>query len=127
MFKILHLEYSVLYGLFIHLKNLHKKELNMQLDQNQFNKIKYAASLQRKIKELKDEYDKIRDELIGEYGAGMVTDLYNRPLMNVVISSPHRFDSKRFREENQALYEKYSKIQQSKIVRFNQALFSSKL
>ena len=99
----------------------------MQLDQNQFNKIKYAASLQRKIKELKDEYDKIRDELIGEYGAGMVTDFYNRPLMNVVISSIHRFDSKRFREENQALYEKYSKIQQSKIVRFNQALFSSKL
>ena len=99
----------------------------MQLDQNQFNKIKYAASLQRKIKELKDEYDKIRDELIGEYGAGMVTDFYNRPLMNVVITSTHRFDSKRFREENQALYDKYSKIQQSKIVRFNQALFSSKL
>ncbi len=99
----------------------------MQLDQNQFNNIKYVASLQRKIKELKEEYDKIRDELIGEYGAGMVTDLYNRPLMNVVISSIHRFDSKRFREENQALYEKYSKIQQSKIVRFNQALFSSKL
>ena len=57
----------------------------MQLDQNQFNKIKYVASLQRKIKELKDEYDKIRDELIGEYGAGMVTELYNRPLPNYDI------------------------------------------
>jgi hypothetical protein len=66
----------------------------MQLNNNQLNKILYAARLNRQIKELKTEYDKIKSELIGEFGEGYVTDMYNRPLMRVFTTSARSFDPK---------------------------------
>lgn len=94
----------------------------MLLNNNQLNKIVYAAKLQRQMKELKIEYDKIKSELIAEFGEGYVTDMYNRPLMRVYTTASHQFDSKRFREENEEIYNRYVKIQHYKYLHFNDKL-----
>lgn len=94
----------------------------MQLNENQLNKILYAARLKRQLNELQNEYDKIKGELIGEFGDGYFTDMYNRPLMKVYTISSHRFDSKKFHEENVEIYNRYIKNYQYRSLRFNDRL-----
>lgn len=71
-----------------------------------------VADFERKIKLLKEEEDKLKEEILKEMEKNQILKIDTPDILISYIAPTDRetFDSKTFREENQELYDEYVKM-----------------